>query len=495
MRFLRLLLIVIVLLEVSGLCFASTVGIATGNRTVDGRPLLFKNRDRTDAFPADVQYYQGSSALGEYSYVYHKNLSQSHTCVRMGINTAGFGIGNSDSENLSGTGAGMSNSQLLAEALRTCATIQDFRDLLDATNGSRDVHAHVAVIDAGGNGSLFEIDGWSYVELPVVDSVAVMANTAKYHPSAGPPAAGSTSPYREARAVELFNLAPAQGLDYRYFVQEIIKDFCLNQIYENMMPIGQYRTNPVLSRYKTVAGAVIRGCKPGDDPLVESVMWLTLGEPSMSLALPFFPNVDEVFDFIRYIAPDQGMPGAGDRIRQLVYDYSGGRYADQYADTYALVDIRSFTFPLQDSLFDNYEQQLIRWRNWGATQAADSMKFWTYDIHAFALTEYQNIYNLLTGLDSDETISPRNSFRLQENFPNPFNSDTEIEYYLPRSTPVRHQVFDLNGREIWHRQFALQNAGWHRIHLQFWRGYSGGVYFFRMRAGGHHKTIKMIYLP
>ena len=476
---------------------ASTIGIATGSRTVDGRPLLFKNRDRTDVFPPDVQYYQGSSALGEYSYVYHKNLNQSYTRVRMGINSVGFGIGNTDSENLSGAGTGMNNGAFLALAIRTCANLQDFRNLLNSTNGARNVHAHIGVIDSSGAGSLFEVDGYTYFELPVIDSVATMANTAKYHPNAGPPAPNSTSPAREARAIELFELAPPQGLDYRYFVQEIIKDYCRNQQIENSMPIGQYQTNPVLSRYKTVAGAVIHGCKPGDDPLIESAMWLTLGEPSLSVALPFLPNVDEVFDFIRPVSTGQGMAGDSDRMRQLVYDYTNGRYWDQWADTFALVDIRALTFPLQDSLFDNYEQHLTQWRTMPTAQAGDSMKFWTYDIQQYAKTEYENIYQTV-GV-ADKTQPPLKSFQLLPNYPNPFNASTTIDYYLPQPSEVNISVYDLTGQKVWSRTIDRESPGRHSLP---WNastirksGLSGGIYFLRVQAGKFSQIRKMVYIP
>ena len=63
-----------------------------------------------------------------------------------------------------------------------------------------------------------------------------MANTAKYHPSAGPPAPGSTSTDMEARAFYLLTNGPVQGLDYQYFTNEIIKDFYRTQQDEDEMP-------------------------------------------------------------------------------------------------------------------------------------------------------------------------------------------------------------------------------------------------------------------
>ena len=192
---------------------ASTVGIATGKATIDGRPLLFKNKDRTDNFPSDVNFYQAGS--GEYSYVFQQNDGQDHTRARMGLNSVGFGIVYTTSENLAGAASGPTGSELCAVALKSCSTLEHFRNLLDSTNGKRQVHEHYAVIDSSGAGAMFEVDGTTWVGIAIVDSIGTMANTAKFHPSAGPPASKSTSPDREARAEYLLTHGPEAGLDYQ----------------------------------------------------------------------------------------------------------------------------------------------------------------------------------------------------------------------------------------------------------------------------------------
>ncbi|MEE9464998.1 MAG: hypothetical protein V3W14_05430, partial [Candidatus Neomarinimicrobiota bacterium] len=279
---------VFMILGATTIALGCTIGIATGSKTVDGRPLLLKNKDTENDYPPDVDFYQGSA--GEYSYVFQKTYGQDHTRARMGINSVGFGILYSDSENLPSAATGHSGSQLSAIALKTCSTLDDFRALLESTNGARSSPHHFGVIDSTGSGSLFEVDGFSYHELTVVDSIATTANTARYHPSRGAPASSSTSRQRQDRAEYLLTHGPSAGLDFAYFVQEISQDYCETQLWEDNMPLGQYQTNPVLSRYKTSVGCVLRGSKPGDDPLIESVMWLIMGEPSLSVALPFMPN-------------------------------------------------------------------------------------------------------------------------------------------------------------------------------------------------------------
>lgn len=491
----RFFFLIALIFLVVNLATASTIGIATGSRTVDGRPLLFKNKDRTDNYPSDVNYYSGDS--NEYSYVFQQNDGESHTRARMGVNTVGFGIVYTTSENLSGAGSGPSGSQFAAIALKTCASIQDFRDLLEETNGARKVHEHYGVIDSSGAGSLFEVDGYLYVEIPVADSIAAMANTAKYHPNAGPPSSGSTSPEREARAVWLLRHGAENGLTYRYFVDEIIKDFSQTQEDEDRMPVGQYYTNAVLSRYKTAAGCVIRGVKSGDDPGRVSVMWLSLSEPSLSLALPFFPNVDEVPDFIRSTSVGDGMAGSCDRMRRYVYDYGNGRYSDRYADTFSLMDIRKHTFRIQDSLFNSYEELLPQWLNQTPRSAAESMTNWTFDMHRWAKDEYDSLVVLLP-VEEVGNINPK-SIDLLQNYPNPFNGSTVIPFYLNKPASAEIGIFNLLGQEIWRRQKRKLKSGLHTIHFEenaiSKPPLPAGVYFYRLKTDQTIKTRKMVYLP
>ncbi len=474
------------------LLIASTIGIATGNKTVDGRPLLFKTKDRKDNYPSDVDYYSGSDLY--YAYVFQKNDGNDHTRARMGINTAGFGSVYTTSENLSGVGFGPSGSQFAALALKRCGSIQQFRELLAETAGARDVHEHYAIIDSSGCGALYEVDGQTHVEIPIIDGYGAMANTAKYHPNAGPPASGSTSPEREARVNFLLLHGPEHGLDYRYFVNEIMKDYCTTQTDEDKMPVGQYKTNAVISRYKTAAACVIKGCQPGDDPVMESIMWLSLGEPSLAVAVPFFTHTPTILTDIRCDAAGDGMAGSIDRMRTLIYDYSDGRYADLYADTYALVDIRSKTFSIQDSMSVSYDAQLPFWRSLDSGQRQKEMQIWALQMQEYGKSAYDSLYLKITGLQErrDDFKQP-DTYELYQNYPNPFNPATVIPYRLSKTGYVEVTVFNVLGEKLRTLISKKQEAGNHSV---IFNGslLPGGVYFYKLSTASFSQIHKMILL-
>lgn len=84
-------------------------------------------------------------------------------------------------------------------------------------------------------------------------------------------------------------------------------------------------------------------------------------------------------------------------------------------------------------------------------------------------------------------------FHLSQNFPNPFNPQTVINYSLEGRAPVRLIVYDLLGREVQTLINDELNAGKYDV---IWNGaeQSAGVYFYRLSIDGRSETRKMVLL-
>ena len=92
----------------------------------------------------------------------------------------------------------------------------------------------------------------------------------------------------------------------------------------------------------------------------------------------------------------------------------------------------------------------------------------------------------------DEADVPTH-FRLEPNYPNPFNPSTTIAYDLPASAEVTLTVFDVQGREVRRFVQGLQPAGHYK--LQFKAGdLATGVYLYRIVAGSNRATQTMLLL-
>ena len=84
-------------------------------------------------------------------------------------------------------------------------------------------------------------------------------------------------------------------------------------------------------------------------------------------------------------------------------------------------------------------------------------------------------------------------FALGNNYPNPFNPSTTIQYSVPTFTNVSIEIFDIRGRFVESLVNRNINPGYFSV---VWDGslYSSGLYFVQMIAGEYVNTKKLMLL-
>jgi hypothetical protein len=126
-----------------------------------------------------------------------------------------------------------------------------------------------------------------------------------------------------------------------------------------------------------------------------------------------------------------------------------------------------------------------------------------FDLHISSTDSRYDSYDVLTlvldlsqtGIDDGELPT---MFALRQNSPNPFRDGTAMAFNLPTAARTKINVYDVAGRKIAtvvDRQFP---AGRHSVE---WNGTDSagghvpaGIYFYRLEAGSHTSTKKMIVL-
>ncbi len=96
------------------------------------------------------------------------------------------------------------------------------------------------------------------------------------------------------------------------------------------------------------------------------------------------------------------------------------------------------------------------------------------------------------GNDKIVSLAPI-KFELDQNFPNPFNPSTTINYTLPEQQFVELKVYDYLGREVAILVNGSQNAGKHSITFNA-SSLSSGIYFYKIISGKNIVTKKMLLL-
>ncbi len=100
-------------------------------------------------------------------------------------------------------------------------------------------------------------------------------------------------------------------------------------------------------------------------------------------------------------------------------------------------------------------------------------------------------YNLITDVEDETTIPVK--FNLAQNFPNPFNPTTKINFSIPESGIVNLKIYDLLGREVAKLINSEMQPG--NYSYDFNAGQlSSGMYFYKIEAGKFSQTRKMMLL-
>jgi nitrous oxidase accessory protein NosD len=114
------------------------------------------------------------------------------------------------------------------------------------------------------------------------------------------------------------------------------------------------------------------------------------------------------------------------------------------------------------------------------------------------------IYNLhctlsqATSILSSDQPHVSSELKLRSNYPNPFNSETLIEYYIPKFSQVNIEIYSINGQLIRKLIDESQNSG---TYFVTWNGknfkgntVSSGVYLYMIRSCASVKTKKLVFL-
>jgi hypothetical protein len=108
--------------------------------------------------------------------------------------------------------------------------------------------------------------------------------------------------------------------------------------------------------------------------------------------------------------------------------------------------------------------------------------------------DYDGSYTYYNLKDAVQIVSDF-SFALEQNFPNPFNPTTTINYTIPVNGIVTLKVFDVLGNEVRHLIGNEQEAGSYQVKFNA-EGLSSGMYFYILNIKGingenFNSTMKM----
>ena len=93
----------------------------------------------------------------------------------------------------------------------------------------------------------------------------------------------------------------------------------------------------------------------------------------------------------------------------------------------------------------------------------------------------------------DENNSIPTVYRLEHNYPNPFNPTTKISWQSPSAGHQTLKVYDVLGNEVITLVDEYRNTGSYELDFDA-SNLSSGVYFYQLKAGDFISTQKMILI-
>ncbi len=100
-------------------------------------------------------------------------------------------------------------------------------------------------------------------------------------------------------------------------------------------------------------------------------------------------------------------------------------------------------------------------------------------------------------LTSDVIVGTPKSFEMNQNYPNPSNPNSKIDFELPSDMKVNIKVYDLTGKEVAQLMDENKTAGYYTVDFNG-SNIASGVYFYRITASSStqkfSKTLKMLII-
>jgi len=395
----------------------TSAGVASSRATPDGRPLIWKNRDRGGGEAMEFRYWD----QGPIPFIGYTSDNERLECYG-GVNALGFAVANTDAHNFATHGP-HNDGATMWYALSKCRTVDDFEAFLDSADRV-DVSGRYGytyqVIDAYGGAAIVEAAQFGHTRYNAADAADGFIVRSNYAHSGPLNSLDDTwhGIHRHNRAFIKFKQAvETDGLTPEFILREVARD--LSSIGINPYPLpfqGYYENNPygavpnfaAICRSTTSATLVIQGVPNGGRP-EECITWAMLGPPLGGIATPLWvragsvpPEYDDQFESMRYNPP------AGSRLNRSIIAWRNWAYNNVGSvDTWKLTNpartgLWDYVIPLENWVFAKTERflrspdfnndRLRAFQNETAQQIADSMANWRpfYNVTEFAEPVFSN---------------------------------------------------------------------------------------------------------
>jgi hypothetical protein len=96
-------------------------------------------------------------------------------------------------------------------------------------------------------------------------------------------------------------------------------------------------------------------------------------------------------------------------------------------------------------------------------------------------------YNLIV----NPRVSPADGFALMQNYPNPANQNTTIEFSIPKESLTNLSLYNVLGKRVKNILNETLLDGTYRINVDL-QDLKSGIYFYRLNYDNKMRSLKML---
>lgn len=363
--------------------FACTTAVISGKYTKDGRPLLWKHRDTWAVNNKIMQFDDGK-------YVYTglvNSVDKTGKSVWIGYNETGFGIMNSASYNLNNDTIEQSGleGRIIKQALQTCATVEEFEQLLLEMPEPRKLEANFGAIDANGGAAYFELGNFKVIKIDANDpKIAPNGYVIRTNYSFNGIAGKGGGYIRYVTANKVFDEAVKNNeLSAQTIIQKASRNLTHSLTGDNLWDYENLKEGEdkmvffvdYIPRRGSSSSCIVEGVKKDENPNL-STMWTVMGWPLASVTIPVFINKNaEIPDVLEYNEDIKDSPlcNFALTLKDECYSYKWGTNKKYYLNVNKLLNadgtgIIQQNKNLDNSLFEQSYELLNKWRDDGISE-------------------------------------------------------------------------------------------------------------------------------
>ena len=461
--------------------YPCTIGIASPTITASGKPILWKSRDIGPNTINTIRYVDNLT----YNFVGISTPGENR--VWMGVNEMGLSIANSLSNDLTIDEGTFNNGNLIFNSLGLFASLSEFEDYLEFlvnSNLDLELRGNFVAFDSTGTTKLYEINNNNFWIFETEDEIQPYLLRTNHSVNGG----GIDGIERLIRSNTIIGiLVESNELSVNKLLTKHVRDVSdiFSQPYDLPWQYGDptplLNTTYSINRANTISAVVIEGIQAGQSPQL-TTMWLIMGNPFTTYAIPLLPNLRPNFSNINNISENSP------ELVNILWDSDNSFYLDTSKFIKPNFSLLSELESNENRIYSSFEELKTQWVSDEITNTQIT-SYINQEVESALVFSSELFYNFTPNSNND--ITPLLTLKI---YPNPFTTNLTIETKAKQPDNGSVKIYNIRGQLVKNIKSLPDN-------ISKWNGENNanqplppGIYLIKYESDRESVTRKVVLM-